>query len=567
MKNKILLAFFIFALALTLTPVNQGIARPGGGHSYSSSSSSSSSGSSGSWSSSGGSYSGTGGFDFNGAKLSTKILFAPLIFGVGFALWFMLLGFPILFFLETLLRHFPITNVLLKIILIPASLLGFYSLYKLFGGADYSSMLMLASMPVAINSLRSLLKNKYNSLYIQPFTLKQKLLHNIEYIVQEVRKEDGNFSQPVFLDFVSSLFVKFYEYSDQPEKFYASLAPFVAQSALEEKPNSSVYNVSQVVIGTINISPSDSFNSQKLVVLIKGNYTYTQSTGDAFRVYTNEKWEMRRLTMFSAQPEKMRALQCPVCGAPANFNDSGQCTYCGTLINIGEKQWYVAKIKVLERTEERIDKGLTHYEEDTGYDAFTVAASDLDQKITAFEQKYKVSWPEYFNNLQNSKIIPVFLEIYKAWSENKWLSVRHLMSDRLWESWDFWIQNYRQAGLQNILKKTKIKKIELSNLTMDKFYDSLTVRIFASTKDYVIDAKTGKKIAGYQGAKQFSEYWTFVRYSGIEDKHDIHHCPNCGAPANKTGQTGICEYCGTKITTGQFGWILFRVVQDEEYPV
>ena len=41
-------------------------------------------------------------------------------------------------------------------------------------------------------------------------------------------------------------------------------------------------------------------------------------------------------------------------------------------------------------------------------------------------------------------------------------------------------------------------------------------------------------------------------------------CPNCGATRGE-GQTVVCEYCGGKISTGEFPWILSRIEQDEAY--
>ena len=71
-----------------------------------------------------------------------------------------------------------------------------------------------------------------------------------------------------------------------------------------------------------------------------------------------------------------------------------------------------------------------------------------------------------------------------------------------------------------------------------------------------------------KSARVFSEYWTFIRRTGVENKEEefnMNNCPNCGAPADKMGQAAICEYCNSKVSTGDFSWILARIVQDEEY--
>ena len=108
----------------------------------------------------------------------------------------------------------------------------------------------------------------------------------------------------------------------------------------------------------------------------------------------------------------------------------------------------------------------------------------------------------------------------------------------------------------------------MATIEVDKYYESFTVRIFASCYDYV-ENNDGKVMGGSKKSpRYFSEYWTFMRRTGVEiteSEFSLNNCPNCGAPADKMGQAAVCEYCGTKISNGDFSWILNRIVQDEEY--
>ena len=124
----------------------------------------------------------------------------------------------------------------------------------------------------------------------------------------------------------------------------------------------------------------------------------------------------------------------------------------------------------------------------------------------------------------------------------------------------------KTIGPQIKMGEVDISKIEFANIEIDKFYESLTVRIFASALDYTINSK-GWKIGGSKKrARKFSEYWTFIRRSGVEtDSYDYGTCPNCGATADKMGQSGTCEYCNTKISNGDFSWVLAVITQDEVY--
>jgi hypothetical protein len=52
----------------------------------------------------------------------------------------------------------------------------------------------------------------------------------------------------------------------------------------------------------------------------------------------------------------------------------------------------------------------------------------------------------------------------------------------------FWIKAYQRAGLKNKLENITISNVQFVALDMDKFYESITVRIYASSLDYVEDS-------------------------------------------------------------------------------
>lgn len=92
-------------------------------------------------------------------------------------------------------------------------------------------------------------------------------------------------------------------------------------------------------------------------------------------------------------------------------------------------------------------------------------------------------------------------------------------------------------------------------------------RIYASMKDWYKD-KTGKVIGGDPNrVRRFSEYWTLIRRVEAAGRvsNDPAKCPSCGAPLDKINRAGVCEYCGGKVISGAFDWVLAIITQDEEY--
>jgi predicted lipid-binding transport protein (Tim44 family) len=387
--------------------------------------------------------------------------------------------------------------------------------------------------------------------------------------IESFKRSDPNFSKTLFLDFVSSTYLKYYSYYSKKE--FSNLRPFLSQqifgSAIKVQPNSRI--VSENVIGNINIvSIIDNPQIVAITADISANYTMTVG-GRSTRYIIKERWTFNRdRGVLSQGPEKMRDLKCPNCGAASNFSDVGQCDHCNTYIESGKMQWFVSQINILSQ-EVYSAQGLGVYAPEVGTDYPTIVQNSIETYINQFVNNHSIGdWNTYWNGFTDNIVSVYFKEIYKAWSDLKWEKIRQLVSDRLYDSYDFWIVMYKCQGLRNRLENISIRRIDMARVDVDKFYESFTVRVFASCLDYVETTSGQLKGGSKKNDRYYSEYWTFIRRTGVEkseSEFNLHTCPNCGAPADKIGQAGVCEYCNTKITTGDFSWVLTRIVQDEEY--
>jgi hypothetical protein len=142
--------------------------------------------------------------------------------------------------------------------------------------------------------------------------------------------------------------------------------------------------------------------------------------------------------------------------------------------------------------------------------------------------------------------------------------VRPYLSDQLFAA-RAWVAAY-QPGPENVTEDSSVVTIAPSRIVHDKYFDSLTVRVFAQCKDYTLD-RDGKLVGGNRDSlRRYSEYWTFIRSAekrGAAAKEPV--CPNCGAPIEHVNMAGECTSCRVKVTTGQFDWVLSRIEQDEVY--
>jgi len=394
---------------------------------------------------------------------------------------------------------------------------------------------------------------------------KASTISSVDSQIEDFKRIDPNFSKVLYLDFAAAMFNKYY--GTWGKKEFANLKPFLSDEEIQASAvQRGEQNIHEIVIGSIHIADIRRFpDSVGITVDIDANFTVT-TKGKSTRFAVIERWNFaRNAGILSASPEKMRDVSCPHCGATSDFSDSGQCASCGTLIKTGEMQWYLKSHTVMSQ-EAFNTNGVLHYSPEMGTDLPTIYQQDFHVSANTFAVNHGLNFEEWRERFVRETVELYFRTIYQYWSENKLEKARHLFTDRAYESMKFWIDNYRRLNVRNKLDNLNIQGVELVKIEIDKYYEAATFRIYASVLDYVTDSN-GKTIAGSSSrARNYSEYWTLVRRTGLEkDSFNIAACPKCGAPADKMGQGGVCEYCGSKISTGEFSWVLANITQDEVY--
>src|SRR6476659_8217931 len=101
----------------------------------------------------------------------------------------------------------------------------------------------------------------------------------------------------------------------------------------------------------------------------------------------------------------------------------------------------------------------------------------------------------------------------------------------------------------------RLRSHDLVKLARDRYYDALTIRIFATGKDYVVrtDRSDGAIVRGSKTIdREYSEYGALIRSSARrgEARADA-TCGSCGA-ALTVNMAGECEHCGSHVTAGEF---------------
>jgi len=386
-----------------------------------------------------------------------------------------------------------------------------------------------------------------------------------------LRRFDPNFSEIIFTDFCYALYAR--AHFERATRRMDELSPYLSQEArdsLLKRNPPKLQEVRGVIVGSMRpVAAREVMMDGKpfvnIAVEFEANYTEVleqngnRPTEETY--YVRERWVLeRKRDVLTQPPAKSTALHCPRCGAALQKDTRGACAFCGAIIERGDFQWFVRSIELLTR--ESRGPLLTSNAPEVGTDFPSVVQRGFTEARSAFEQQNpNFQWSEF---MQRANLI--FNELQAAWSTLDWERARPHETDSIFQMHRYWIEAYKRQGLRNALDDCRIISMQPVKITGDAFYNSITLRIGAEGHDYTVDT-TGRVVAGSKRSKRrWTEYWTFIRNRNAHPAHsrtDL-SCPNCGAPL-KVNVTGICEFCGGKVTSGEFDWVLSKIEQDESY--
>jgi hypothetical protein len=238
----------------------------------------------------------------------------------------------------------------------------------------------------------------------------------------------------------------------------------------------------------------------------------------------------------------------------------GACAFCRTKIDSGEFQWYVRKITLLSR--EARGPLLTSDVPEAGTDLPSVVQPNFVSIRTEFEKNNPAfSWGAF---QERARLI--FNELQSAWSTLNWERARPHETDNIFQMHQYWIDAYKRQRLRNVLDQFAVVAMQPVKIQEDAYYHAITLRIWAQGYDYTVDQNDRVVSGSKTNLRHWTEYWTFIRNRQAKPAaaQANLNCPNCGGPL-KVSATGICEFCGGKITSGEFDWVLSKIEQDEAY--
>ena len=392
---------------------------------------------------------------------------------------------------------------------------------------------------------------------------------------EALSRSDAAFSRVLFDDFAAALYVRVHEARGaaalETLKIYLNEASI---AELGSRTQAGTTAVEGVVIGSAKVvqfnapqaqvtgaQAGEAEASEGASIVVQFESCMTEIVQSESRpLFVTERWKFERTGhAIVAVSDSVESQCCPSCGGTFETGLDGNCPHCNQAVVRGEVAWNVSKIWVVEQ--QARGPLLTGYVAEQGTNYPTV----VDPELSAAAQAFKSAHPEFETEQFKSRVAEIFLNLQSAWSSQKWEQARPFETDALFQTHRYWMEMYAREKLRNVLEDVAISSLEIVRVVIDGPYDAITVRIFAAMRDYTVNA-AGEVVGGSRTTvRSFSEYWTFVRKRSCKiTAVDSKRCPNCGGEL-AISMAGVCDYCGSKITSGDFGWVASRIEQDEAY--
>jgi predicted lipid-binding transport protein (Tim44 family) len=382
---------------------------------------------------------------------------------------------------------------------------------------------------------------------------------NAAQMQHAIRKTDPEFSIVLFEDFLYALYAEVQHARGKND--LDRLRPYVSEKARAAMRRPDLSAVEDVIVGAVQLASfTMTGEGVRVRVRYEVNYTEVDKAGKKSSWWARETWHLRRPPgVESRPPERIRTFGCPSCGAKLEALRGNVCSHCNQVIDTGAFDWFVDAIA----TEMKEAKGplLTADLPEKGTSLPTIVAPDLETALHGLER----SDPEFSRKAFVERARMIFDRFQTAWSARDLLQMRPFMSDNLFQQQLYWIEAYKREHLRNITEDARINGVHFARVLSDKRYDAITIRLFATSKDYLVN-DGGQLVSGSKDRmRSYGEYWTLIRGASVKGTpRTDQNCPSCGAPL-RISMAGQCEYCSAKVTSGDFDWVLSKIEQDEVY--
>ena len=140
------------------------------------------------------------------------------------------------------------------------------------------------------------------------------------------------------------------------------------------------------------------------------------------------------------------------------------------------------------------------------------------------------------------KLYGIYKDIQVAWSKNNIEPVRNVLTDELFNTYQFQIDSMITTNQRNEMSDFNFVNMSIKSMSVVNNKEELKVYMEVTCKDYMVQMKDGNEKVVRGNSSVINDYlyeMTFVR----NIVNTLKYCPNCGSELNN-GMSARCNHCG-----------------------
>ncbi len=170
------------------------------------------------------------------------------------------------------------------------------------------------------------------------------------------------------------------------------------------------------------------------------------------------------------------------------------------------------------------------------------------------EELLKVD-PNFDESMFLSKADHIFIMLLDAIMERDLSSVRHYLSDEIFERYNTLVQNYLKEKKIRLFDEMNVKSTQIRNIKVENGLITIEVNLTSRYMDYYVD-EDGNYLFGTNDHRIEKEnHITFTKKVGAKELGSARRCPSCGNTLD-INHTGVCPYCNSTIDMSDYDYII-----------
>ena len=157
-----------------------------------------------------------------------------------------------------------------------------------------------------------------------------------------------------------------------------------------------------------------------------------------------------------------------------------------------------------------------------------------------------------------TKVDHIFIMLLSAIMENDLSSVKHYLSDEVYNYFDELVKSYEKDGVTRLFDEMNVKYTDIIDYSVEDNILNINVLLTSRYMDYFID-EDGEFASGINDHRiELEHKITFTKRLDAKKLNEVRRCPSCGHSLD-INATGLCPFCNQTIDMSDYDYIVTKI--------